>query len=323
MRNKYQISKLKDLQIWEKFEANSPQSSIFSSKVSLESFKGKIDLYEIKKGDEIKSLVYLFSKDKKNVSSTPLIYSGVLFGPKNNQKNCRYISEKFNLTEIIIEKILLNYSNLELNLHYNFDDIRPFQWLNFHDPKKPKFQITDRFTSIINMKNKTKNQIFENLDDVKQRDIKKCEKNKDISFNYETDLNILKNLYLQTMNKNNAHISAEYLEQQIQFLDKIYKSGKGFQTNVMLKDKIIYSNFFSLHNKVACYLYGAGDYNVKDRLTGTYCLWKSIEKCLKKNVYLIDLEGVNSPNRGAFKITFGGDLRNYYNVKINLNEFDI
>lgn len=317
MNKKYLISRPKNLENWEKFEVNSPQSSIFSSIDSIKSFKKETDLFEVRKGDEIKSLVYLYSEDKKNILSEPHIYSGILFGPKNNQKNCRYIAEKFNLTEIIIEKILLKYSKVEINLHYNFDDIRPFQWLNYHNPDKPKFEINNRFTSIINVKNKTREEIFENLDDVKQRDIKKCENNKDIKFNYEQDLKILKKLYLQTMEKSKVHISKKKFDKQLLFLEKIHKSKKAFQTNVLLKNKVVYSNFFSLHNNTACYLYGAGDYKIKNRLAGTYCAWKSIERCIGENIDTIDLEGVNSPNRGSFKITFGGYLKNYYNIKVN------
>ena len=56
---------------------------------------------------------------------------------------------------------------------------------------------------------------------------------------------------------------------------------------------------------------------IKNRLAGTYCAWKSNERCINENMNTIDLEGVNSPNRGSFKITFGGYLKNYYNIKVN------
>ena len=74
---------------------------------------------------------------------------------------------------------------------------------------------------------------------------------------------------------------------------------------------------FSLHNNTACYLYGAGDVDVSERLGGTYSLWKAIEKCYEKKIECVDLEGVNSPQRGSFKISFGGNLANYYKVILN------
>ena len=92
---------------------------------------------------------------------------------------------------------------------------------------------------------------------------------------------------------------------------------KGFQTNVYFKGEPIYSIFFTTHNGIACYFYGAGDVNNKDRLSGTYCLWRAIENCFKKKISHVDLEGINSPQRGSFKITFGSFLKNYYYIKIN------
>jgi hypothetical protein len=47
MIKKYCVKKLKNLDDWKKFEQNSPQSNIFSSKEFLEDFEKNIDLYSI------------------------------------------------------------------------------------------------------------------------------------------------------------------------------------------------------------------------------------------------------------------------------------
>jgi lipid II:glycine glycyltransferase (peptidoglycan interpeptide bridge formation enzyme) len=315
VNSKYNLFKLKDLKNWDNFEKISPQSSIFSSVEAIEFFKQNLDLYSIQKGEELKALVYVYL-NKEKVVPEPLIYSGILFYPKKNQKNCRYLAEKFSITEEVINKIFINYKNLELNLHYNFEDLRPFQWFNYHEPDKPKYKIDIRYTSLINLIDKKKNQVFDNLDDVKQRDIKKCELNSKISFNYNDNLDLIKKFYIATMQKNNGEFSNSELDKMLNFMDILIQKKKGFQTNVLLDNKVIYSTFLSIHNKTACYLYGAGDVNIKDRLSGTYCLWKSLEKCLSENVDLLDLEGINSPNRGSFKLSFGGKIENYYTLKI-------
>ena len=43
---------------------------------------------------------------------------------------------------------------------------------------------------------------------------------------------------------------------------------------------------------------------------------------LKKNlgVEILDLEGVNSPQRAFFKAGFGGELKPYYMIKFKKNE---
>ena len=181
----------------------------------------------------------------------------------------------------------------------------------------PKFKTEIRYTSLINLKNKLLEDIFKNLDDVKQRDIKKCLKRTDLIINYDLDLESFKKNYINTMKKNNSDFFDKNLNTMMIFLEKIHLSGKAFQTNLIYKNKIIYSNLFSLHNNTACYLYGAGDVDVSERLGGTYSLWKAIEKCYEKKIECVDLEGVNSPQRGSFKISFGGNLANYYKVILN------
>ena len=316
MDKKYKISKISDYDLWNKFEVNSPQSSIYSSIESIQTFKKNLDLFSISKGEEIKCIIYLYVEEKKIITSTPLIYSGILFEPQKKQKKSRYLLEKFKLTEIFINEILNQYKAIDINLHYNVEDIRPFLWFNYHEPNKPKFKTEVKYTSLINLKNKSLEDLFKDLDDVKQRDIRKVIKDNNYKINYDFDLDILKKLYIKTMKKNNPNFSDKNFDKILSFLEKIFLSKKAFQTNLFFENKIIYCNFFSYYNNIACYLFGAGDVDVKERLGGTYSLWKSIEKCHSKKVSCIDLEGVNSPQRGSFKINFGGDLSNYYKIML-------
>ena len=116
-----------------------------------------------------------------------------------------------------------------MNLHYNFEDLRPFQWFNYHEPDKPKYKIDIRYTSLINLIDKKKNQVFDNLDDVKQRDIKKCELNSKISFNYNDNLDLVKKFYIATMQKNNGEFSNSELDKMLNFMYILTKKKKDFK----------------------------------------------------------------------------------------------
>jgi len=312
--DKYEIIKLDNFDKWNEFELGSPQSSIFSSLESIEFYKDQLDIYRISKGAVTKSIVYLYSPNKRDITPETLIYSGILFSPQKLQKEARYIAEKHTITKCIIEKILMKYDKINLNLHYNIEDIRPFAWHNYHKTSNEKFQIEVRYTALININNENLDSCFSKIDDIKQRDIKKCLKDKDISFDYKENLNDLKIFYYQTMKKNNGEFNKEIFEKNLNFLEILNSKKKGFQTNITYKGKTIYSSFFSIHNNVACYLYGAGDINFKNRYAGTYCLWKSLEFCLERKLNSIDLEGVNSPQRGSFKLSFGSKLKPYFNI---------
>ena len=70
-----------------------------------------------------------------------------------------------------------------------------------------------------------------------------------------------------------------------------------------------------LHDEItSCYLYGAGEVGVKNRYAGSLALWSAIEVSLKKDLLFIDLEGINSPYRGEYKLYFGGNIQSYFKV---------
>ena len=67
-------------------------------------------------------------------------------------------------------------------------------------------------------------------------------------------------------------------------------------------------------HKRSYYLYGAGNPKLSE-LGRYFAHWKAFEYLAKEqSIQTIDLEGVNSPNRGWFKLGFGGDLINYFKV---------
>jgi hypothetical protein len=43
-------------------------------------------------------------------------------------------------------------------------------------------------------------------------------------------------------------------------------------------------------------------------------LWDAFGELAAAGITQIDLEGVNSPRRGWFKMSFGGELRAYYQI---------
>ena len=79
-------------------------------------------------------------------------------------------------------------------------------------------------------------------------------------------------------------------------------------------DKPLYSVLFLNDDISSCYLYGSGNIEIKNRYAGSLALWKAIEQSIDKKLSFIDLEGINSPLRGEYKICFGGNIENYFNI---------
>jgi lipid II:glycine glycyltransferase (peptidoglycan interpeptide bridge formation enzyme) len=80
-------------------------------------------------------------------------------------------------------------------------------------------------------------------------------------------------------------------------------------------DRIIGSvAVYAFDDRRAYYLFGASDPELRDSPTGTAVLWDAFGALAAAGISQIDLEGVNSPRRGWFKMSFGGELRHYYQI---------
>jgi len=74
--------------------------------------------------------------------------------------------------------------------------------------------------------------------------------------------------------------------------------------------------FFAWDNKRAYYIFGASDPDKRNGHSGTNVLWEAFYDLSKMGINEVDLEGINSPQRGWFKLSFGGDIRPYYEIKL-------
>ena len=315
---KYNIKKISNKNEIEKIYSNfikfSSQKNIFCSKEILEFFFNDLDLYSIYKNDKIKSFVYLL-KDKNNfIVSEPFIYSGIINHPKLNMKNSRYNNEVFKINELIVNEIFKNYENINLNLSPNFLDARPFLWFNYEKHDKKKFLVTPCYTSIIDIQSKGPEDVFNEIDDVKRRDINKVLKDKNYKVTNQINLPLIKRFYEDTMKKNKGNFNNYAFNKIFDFMETQINKDKIIQTTVYYFEKPIYSVLFLNDDNASCYLYGSGDVEIKNRYAGSLALWKAIEQSLDKKLSFIDLEGINSPHRGEYKLNFGGNIKDYYNI---------
>lgn len=317
---KYIIKKISNIaeieNIYVNFIRFSPQKNIFCSQEILEFFFEDLDLYTVSKSDKIKSFVYLNKNNENHIISEPFIYSGIVNHHKQQMKRSRYNNEVFKLNELIVNEIFSKYQKINLNLPLNFVDTRPFLWFNYGKVKEKKFQITPCYTSIIDIDFKNKEEIFNEIDDVKKRDIKKVLSDKDYKVSDKINLTLLRQFYEKTMKKNNGKFDKNAFNKIFDFIEKQNNKGKVIQVTTYYLEKPIYSVLFLNDDTSSCYLYGSGDVRIKNRYAGPLALWKAIEISLDAKLSYVDLEGINSPYRGEYKLNFGGNIQNYYNVTL-------
>ena len=72
------------------------------------------------------------------------------------------------------------------------------------------------------------------------------------------------------------------------------------------------ASFFLFDDKIAYYLIGASDPEYRKFSTGGFVVLEQIRKFFEQGLEQIDFLGINSPNRGDFKTSFGGIPVKYF-----------
>ena len=180
IRMKYSIEKIFDLKKWDYLVDQSENSSIFFKSFFLIPLKEKIDYFIIKKNNKPISGFFLITDGKKNIVENDLIiHSGIFFIKEKNIKISSLNAQIHETIETFKNFIVQNYKKIKVSFLPEIQDIRSFQWHNYHNNKK-KFKIDIKFTSFLNLKdfnpsNYLKSKLYLNLNEKTEKEIFKLQ----------------------------------------------------------------------------------------------------------------------------------------------------
>ena len=325
MASKYSIEKIDNNERWQEFAIKSQEYTIFVNPVYLDSLDISYQTFFVKKGIEIKaSFVLTVSNDEKNIIHDEFaIYSGILFNNDSSQKRVKKTSEKFEISELVIDYLEKNYNSISLQLSPMYKDMRPFLWFNYHSSdESKKFKLNLRYTSYcdiseINNNDEEETLFFKNLDTIRQRNIRKARKEQSTT-NEELNVELFLKFYSELMLKQGELVSEKKLSKISKIINSLVLSGDAVMlTTRNSNQEIIYLMVFAVDKNRAYYLFGAGNLDAPEKYKGTICFWDSFKILSSKyNIKIVDMEGINSPKRGWFKLSFGGTIVPYYKVSL-------
>ncbi len=309
---------------WDALVERSPQGTLFSTRLYLKAAGSGYRLYWIKQGAEIKAGVALsVSADGRNCELDDLvIYGGLLFDLDPQRQLVNRRNDEFQITEFFIEKITGIYASIEFQLSPEFSDLRPFLWHRYHDSEHHKFRIDLRYTSYLDISSLSDYQgheeespCFLNLETIRRRRVREAKK-KGGNVILGNDVDILIEFYRTLMHRQGSPQSELKLDCMKRIMDELLIADQGAIYHVLgANDTVIYSIFYGWDSKRAYYLFGAGHPDISEPWQGTFIHWEAFRDLAQnRGIREVDLEGVNSPQRGWFKLGFGGDLRPYYHV---------
>ncbi len=276
-------------------------------------------------GNKIKAGVSLILSDDEKAAEIDdlVIYNGIMFIEDKRQKHVSAVFERFEITEFVISELAKKFERIEMSLSPHFEDTRPFLWHNYHsDNRNDKFTFVLKYTSYLDISDlSTENadeldtEIFKNLERLRQRRIKESRISNACTIN-DFDPDLFLTFYQDLLNSQDIPVTENKILRMRNLIAFLLNSKKAASFSVLNEKKIvIYKTLFCFDSKRAYSLFGAGDLDQGERYKGTIAYWDAFKFLAReRNIKEVDMEGINSPKRGWFKLSFGGILLPYFHV---------
>lgn len=318
MPEKFSFKKVQADEVWDDFILKSAQGTIFSESLYLNSIGARASCYFVYNKNELRAAVSVVESEDPSISELDdfIIYNGLIFGcPTTGKNQAQQISEKFRITEFVAEEMTKIYQTLKISLHPDVRDIRPFLWVNYGEPL-PKYQAHVRYTSYLQIGDIKSEKAFAGASSARRQEIRYARRD-NIRTSEESDASKFCDLYAMTMERQGRDVPIERMGKMKRLIVMLREAGRGKVYAARTAEEEIGSMaFFIWDHQRAYYLFGANDPAMRDQHTGTAVLWDAFHDLSEHGIREVDLEGVNSPQRGWFKMSFGGDLVPYYELEL-------
>jgi hypothetical protein len=310
---------------WDQFVDRSPQGTIFSYSDYLSKAGCKFLRYYICRGTDTRAgLVLALSDDGKScILDDHIIYNGVLLlHPDKNQNQAQKISDEFEILSYISAELPKRFAKVEIALAPQINDLRPFLWHNYKGSESQKWKLDLRYTSYVDLNGINslpetefeQNHFFKSLGKTRRQEVRYARRD-GVFAQTSKDFGPFLELYQETMNMQELECSSENISKKRCLLEYLQQIGKAKQFVVENpKGEVVSSAIFCYDKKRAYYLFGGNHPHAKSSYSGTIVLWDAYRELSKSGIEEVDLEGINSPKRGWFKINMGGNLLPYYQV---------
>ena len=325
MTSRYSLNELdpESIDDWDAFVDASPEGTLFHRKGFLDSFPQQHRFFHVCKGSEVKAgfVVSTHPHDSRRIVPVyGVIHNGPFFVPDldPSRKRAKNQSTRFDILDSLVEKIPEFFDEVFLSLSPGITDIRPFLWFNYHAGcEAARYRVDVRYTSYLDIRgieeedDLSSNRHFSELSYSRRQEIRYAFRD-GIDVERTEDLSEFFDVYREFAAKydDEVEVNREYLEKACSELAsrnrlRLYRA-------VNSDGRCGAWAAFGLESGRACYLYGITDPEDRQSSAGSVLLWQAFRDLSREGILEVDMEGVNSPQRGWFKLSFGGDLRPYY-----------
>ncbi len=303
---------------WDQFVLNSPQANIFCTSEFFDMLPTQHQLFWLSENRKPR-LGVIIHEALKNRASYSFVYNGIVWDPSVTEMPIhRRVRKQLEFTEELIRRLTKITGKIRLSLHHSIKDIRGFQWFHYHEPHLGQFKTHIKYTGLLELSQ------FLSVDDLLMgiRQVRRQEYRRANENGFTTvesfDINDLSALHGNIFDRQGLKMSQEEEVFSGSLAKRALENGFGRLVYCLSPDGDVAAASLFLHDeKCGYYLVGATHPNFRQDAPGTMALINQITWCLVQGIKRVDFMGVNSPNRGDYKTSFGAEVVPYYEVALN------
>lgn len=304
----FTMTRCNDKARWDNFVGSSKQGSLFCLTTFLDSLDEDYELLFVEDNGRPLLGAVLLKRDGQPLRAPyPLtMYQGVMFSeeiyllPHHTR-----IKRALEITDFLLAELESCYDRISFCLHYHFEDLRSFSWFHYHEPARGLFNIELRYSGILDLRAvEDFDQYLDQIRILRRREYIRAQ-SKGFFIEESVDLDVLNYLHSLTFERQGLQRN----DVDVRLLQSIAKAAvsRGFGQMLICKDdngNAASATLFLYDSRSGYYLIGANHPEYRTNGAGTYLMLENIRRCKEKGLCAVDFVGINSPNRGDFKISF-------------------
>ncbi|MDR0239949.1 MAG: GNAT family N-acetyltransferase [Deltaproteobacteria bacterium] len=307
---------------WDAFVEASPTGTLFSLASYMRAVRVPVRAFWCLRKHERRAAVVVSENADGSAAVLHdfIVHNGLLFAlPAPQQNRSQIISERFDIASDVATALAGRYERVELAFAPQLCDIRPFLWHNW-GTGEAMYRADIRYTAYVDLAGFAEAgapediPLFADISYSRRQEVRKARK-EGAQTTEEADADGLTAFYALTLRRQHIEPEPERLEELRFLAASLLQAGMArLFVSRMPGGEPASMALFGSDAKRAYYLFGAGDPALRNTPCGTAVLWDAFAALARSGCRELDMEGVNSPRRGWFKLSFGAELLPYYQL---------
>ena len=313
----FQLAACNDDQVWDDFVDRSLQGNVFCKTAFMSALGAKLERWLVSEDAKVVAAYPVLLNDKEPITAPHrfTLYQGLMFHPEvDAQPLHRGVQHKLKITDFLLEQLVEQYSRISLCSHPNLGDIRAFLWFNYHQPEKGVFTVQTSYTGLLDLRQFEREKHLREIRTLRKREILRArtEGYKVVDSN---DIDTLDRLHELTFKRQGLSRP----ESDGTLVRSIAETGlkHGFGRCLMAINPagdVASANLILFDKRAEYYLIGANHPDFRPSGASTYLMLEAIEHAAKAGAKYFDFVGINSPNRGDYKVSFNAQPVAYHTL---------